>query len=231
MVRPQRTADPKECLALAKRDGAAILTGVDTQSKGAVAAMALDVIGARALGVQSPVHVGTNNFGFRGGQQITNLDRRPSHVDSILDYGDRGHPDFFFLCCKTASAEGGGASYLVDLEACLTQMEPWAAAALEGLEIVQTIELPPNYASYSLPGTHTSSGQTERAERDTEKERETTAVFDARAWQPGSRGGKRVEQLFTRTAAGRKLLRVSSFSDAASLLEDMQAEALSPYHI
>ena len=30
---------------------------------------------------------GTNNFGFRGGKGISNLDRRPAHVDSILDYG------------------------------------------------------------------------------------------------------------------------------------------------
>eukprot|EP01052_Picozoa_sp_SAG31_P008724 SAG31_NODE_444_length_15625_cov_6.047469_11_plen_75_part_00 len=54
MVRPQRTADPAECLALAKRDGAAILTGVGTGSKAAVTAMALDVIGEHALGIQSP---------------------------------------------------------------------------------------------------------------------------------------------------------------------------------
>ena len=51
--------------------------------------MALDVLGDQARGVQVPVHVGTNNFGFRGGQKISNLDRRPAHVDSILDYGDR----------------------------------------------------------------------------------------------------------------------------------------------
>ena len=98
MVVPQRTADPDECLALAKRDGAAILTGVETQSEAAVADMALGVLGEHALGVQSPVHVGTNNFGFRGGQRITNLERRPAHVDSIVDYGDKGHPDFFRRC-------------------------------------------------------------------------------------------------------------------------------------
>ena len=29
------------------------------------------------------------------------------------DYGWDAHPDFFFLCCSQASADGGGASYLV----------------------------------------------------------------------------------------------------------------------
>ncbi len=226
MVVPQRTADPDECLALARRDGAAILTGVETQSEAAVADMALGVLGEHALGVQSPVHVGTNNFGFRGGQRITNLERRPAHVDSIVDYGDKGHPDFFFLCCRVASAEGGGASYLIDLEDCLAQMEPWAASALEGLEIVQHIELPPNYSSFSLPDGSASDEESAATNTHSMAQPEAEAEPDARAWQPGSRVGKRVEQLFTRTPDGRKLLRVSSFSDAASLLEDMQAEVV-----
>jgi hypothetical protein len=96
------------------------------------------------------VHVGTNNFGFRGGEKITNIDRRPAHVDSILDYGWSGHPDFFFLCCRHASADGGGASYAVDLQACLASMEPWAAAAMQDLEVMQTVTLPPNYGTMGL---------------------------------------------------------------------------------
>ncbi len=202
-------------------------TGVETQSKAAVAAMAVSVFGERALGVQSPVHVGTNNFGFRGGQRITNLERRPAHVDSIVDYGHKGHPDFFFLCCRTASAEGGGASYLIDLEDCLAQIEPWAASALEGLEIVQRIELPPNYSSFSLPSGSDSDEETGATDTHSRAQPpDLEAESDGRLWKPGSKAGERVEQLFTRTTAGRKLLRVSSFSDAASLLEDMQAEVI-----
>ena len=45
-------------------------------------------------------------------------------MDSILDYGYDSHPDFFFLCCNIASSEGGGASYLVDLEAAAVRMSP-----------------------------------------------------------------------------------------------------------
>eukprot|EP01052_Picozoa_sp_SAG31_P008725 SAG31_NODE_444_length_15625_cov_6.047469_12_plen_283_part_00 len=146
-------------------------------------------------------------------------------MDSVLDYGDKGHPDFFFLCCRTASAEGGGASYLIDLEECLTQIEPWARVALEGLKIVQKIELPPNYGSYSLPAGSDSNAQTMDAADANTAQAEPEAASEA-AWEPGSRAGKRVEQLFTRTAAGRKLLRVSSFSDAAALLEDMEAEII-----
>ena len=101
------------------------------------------VFGAEAAGIQVPVHVGTNNFGFRGGEKITNADRRPAHVDSILDYGWFAHPDFFLLCCKQASADGGGASYLVDLEECLSSLEPWAAASIQDLQVVQQITLPP----------------------------------------------------------------------------------------
>jgi len=220
MVLPQRTADPAACLALARRDGAAILTGIDTKQTEGVQAMALDVLGDQARGVQVPVHVGTNNFGFRGGQKISNLDRRPAHVDSILDYGDKGHPDFFFLCCNTASAEGGGASYLINLEECLERMEPWAAAALEGLRIVQKIELPPAYATFALRDGEQDAQASEADElQEQEEQEEQEEREEERApeeWRPGTRQGSRVEQLFTRTAAGRKLLRVSSFSDAVS---------------
>ena len=225
MVLPQRTADPAALLALARRDGAAILTGIDTSTEEAVAAMSLEVMGDQARAVQTPIHVGTNNFGFRGGQKITNLDRRPAHVDSILDYGDKGHPDYFFLCCNIASSEGGGASYLIDLEDCLAHMEPWAAAALEDLRIVQKIELPPNYGNYALRDFDSRNELAVGQEQEEEEEEEEEQDDDnAQVWRPGSRAGARVEQLFARTAAGRKLLRVSSFSDAASLLEDMHAD-------
>ena len=187
MVLPQRTADPAACLALARRDGAAILTGIDTKQAEVVQAMALDVLGDQARGVQVPVHVGTNNFGFRGGQKISNLDRRPAHVDSILDYGDKGHPDFFFLCCNTASAEGGGASYLINLEECLERMEPWAAAALEGLRIVQKIELPPAYATFALhDGEATEADELqEQEEQEEQEEREEERAPEE--WRPGTR--------------------------------------------
>ena len=83
-IRPRRTADPSEALALARRDGACILTHLDTTTAASVGAMSQAVFGAEASGIQAPVHVGTNNFGFRGGEKITNADRRPAHVDSIL---------------------------------------------------------------------------------------------------------------------------------------------------
>ena len=141
--------------------------------------------------------------GFRAGQAITNLDQRPAHVDSILDYGYDSHPDFFFLCCNIASSEGGGASYLVDLEGALERMPPWAASALESLTIVQKITVPSRYGLFALPE-HSSDGSDEPP-------------------PPSRDGGEREERLFLRTAEGRKMLRVSSFSDAASLLDDMEA--------
>ena len=140
--------------------------------------------------------------GFRAGQAITNLDQRPAHVDSILDYGYDSHPDFFFLCCNIASSEGGGASYLVDLTAALERMPPWAASALESLTIVQKITVPSRYGLFALPENSDGSDGPPPPSRD---------------------GGEREERLFLRTAEGRKMLRVSSFSDAASLLEDMEA--------
>ena len=36
--------------------------------------------------MQAPIHVGTNNFGFRASVPITNLDQRPAHVDTIIQY-------------------------------------------------------------------------------------------------------------------------------------------------
>ena len=124
---------------------------------------------------------------FRGGESITNMDQRPAHVDSILQYGYAGHPDFFLLACAVASAEGGGASYLVDLERCLAEMEPWAAAGLQDLEVVQQIKLPPDYGSYA------------RDNRDDPLDFEEGAA-EAELASPPS--GDRVEKLSLRTRAG-----------------------------
>ena len=124
---------------------------------------------------------------FRGGERITNMDQRPAHVDSILQYGYAGHPDFFFLACAVASGEGGGASYLVDLERCLAEIEPWVAEGLQDLEVVQQINLPPDYGSYA------------RDNRDNPLDFEDGAVETELA-SPPSEG--RVEKLSLRTRAG-----------------------------
>lgn len=81
-------------------------------------------------------------------------------------------------------------------------MPPWAASALESLTIVQKITVPSRYGLFALPENSDGSDEPPPPSRD---------------------GGEREERLFLRTAEGRKMLRVSSFSDAASLLEDMEA--------
>ena len=61
---PERTDSPQAAFSLAKRDGAAILTGVEVTAAG-VGAASLQVVGEELLAVQAPIHVGVNNFGFK----------------------------------------------------------------------------------------------------------------------------------------------------------------------
>lgn len=85
MVAARRTADPAVARELIRQDGAAILTGLDTSSAAGVSELGWAVFGA-ATAVQAPIHVGTNNMGFRGGQELGNSDLRPAHTDAINDY-------------------------------------------------------------------------------------------------------------------------------------------------
>ena len=85
MVALSRTADPTRCRELVQRDGAAILTGLKTHCSSGVRSLGATVFGTDAA-VQQPVHVGTNNIGFRKGRDLSTLELRPAHTDTINDY-------------------------------------------------------------------------------------------------------------------------------------------------
>ncbi|EOD09625.1 Hypothetical protein EMIHUDRAFT_198178 [Emiliania huxleyi CCMP1516] len=93
--------------------------------------------------------IGTNNFGFKGGTPITNLEARPAHVDTIVQYRVEPYeaPDFFMLSPE---------------------------AHIDRLSIVQRIQLPPGYDRLSDNSTdrtqaqqseHAASAPTDRVER------------------------------------------------------------------
>ena len=207
---PARATSPRAALEFAKRDGAAVLTGVGV-SAAAVSAAAADIFGAELLAVQAPVHVGTNNFGFKGASPITNLDARPAHVDTIVQYSLSPYeaPDYFLLCASRPAADGGGASFVVDLPAAIARMPPADAARLRGLEFVQTIALPPGY---------------DRLGENSSARTQAPAAADA---TPAPAEYDRLERFVTPNprAAWRAAHRVSSFSDAASLLVDLDDAA------
>ena len=176
---PEHTNSPQAAFSIAKRDGAAILTGVEVTAAG-VGAASLEVLGEELLAVQAPIHVGVNNFGFKAGTPITNLDARPAHVDTIIQYNIDEAPDYFLLCARHASADGGGESFLVgcpppppppspppppppppskptsfqvDLPSAIASMSEPHRSRLLALEFIQRIELPPDYDKLSTNDT------------------------------------------------------------------------------
>ena len=74
---PIKTSSPIEALTLAKRDGASLLTGVDTEDSSALFETVLAMFDddkeneTKLVAAQAPMHVGTNNFGFRAGKPLT----------------------------------------------------------------------------------------------------------------------------------------------------------------
>ena len=157
---PQRTSSVREALELTKRDGAAWLTGVDTTSAAGPQAVAEEMFGDEALAIQAPMHVGTNNFGFRAGVPISNLDVRPPHVDTIANvYGVDEAPDYFLLCARVTSSDGGGASYLTDIPASVRRMAEPHRSRLLDLEIVQTIKLIAGFDELGKNETNATQGR------------------------------------------------------------------------
>ena len=124
---PARTTSPREAFDHIKATGVALLTDVDTSTGSGPLTAARDIFGDAVLALQAPTHVGTNNFGFRAGKPITNLDVRPPHVDTIANvFGPDEAPEYFLLCARRPAADGGGASYFTDLGAAIRRMpEPY----------------------------------------------------------------------------------------------------------
>ena len=125
-------------------------------------AVAEEMFGDEALAIQAPMHVGTNNFGFRAGVPISNLDVRPPHVDTIANvYGVDEAPDYFLLCARVTSSDGGGASYLTDIPASVRRMAEPHRSRLLDLEIVQTIKLIAGFDELAKNHTNATQGKVE----------------------------------------------------------------------
>ena len=163
---PERTDSPSAALRIARRDGAALLLGVDVSGADGASAASLRVFGrGGARAIQYPIHVGVNHFGFKAGHPITNRDARPAHVDTIVQYAMEPYeaPDFMLLCARRAAADGGGATFLVDLPAAIECMPDAHRARVDGLEFVQRITLPADYDA--LAGdSHTQRQHADEAE-------------------------------------------------------------------
>lgn len=206
---PERTSDPGKAFELAREQGASILTGVDMSAAG-VSDASFRVFGEALLAVQAPVHVGTNNFGFKGGTPITNLEARPAHVDTIVQYRVEPYeaPDFFMLCARRPSP--GGESFLTSLRAAVRRMPAEHRKHIDRLSTVQRIQLPPDYDRLSDNSTDRTQAQ--------QSEHAAPAPTD------------RVERFVVPNpiAGQRPAIRISSFSDADALLAALETEEAPP---
>ena len=207
---PERTSEPAEAFEIARQQGASILTGVDMSAHGTLRA-AFHVFGESLTAIQAPMHVGTNNFGFKAGAPITNLEARPAHVDTIVQYRLDPYeaPDYFMLCARTPSP--GGESFLTSLPAAVRRMPEVHQTHITSLEFVQRIELPPGYDR--LSDNSTKRTQAIRPEEE-----------------PAPPPTDRIEKfVFTNPLAMHRMAhRISSFSDPDSLLAAFDEGKSSP---
>ena len=206
---PERTSDPPLAFDFAKQHGASILTDVDMSAAG-VSEAAFKVFGSSLVAVQAPVHVGTNNFGFKAGTPITNDEARPAHVDTIIQYSVVPYeaPDYFMLCARRPSP--GGESFLASLPAAIRRMPKESQAYVNGsLEFIQRVNLPPGYDRLS-------ENNTDFTQPASEEEAAPPPPID------------RVERFVFANPRGRPAHRVSSCSDAESMLAAFQTETTPP---
>jgi len=138
---PERTADPREALAMVESTGAAILTGRGAD-EAAARAVASDVLGPRLVALPPPAAVRAGGEGDR--TSVGSEAPLPLHSDGFA-YGDHA-PDLIFLLCVTQGT-AGGASFAADGYALVDQLEPDLQAFLHEVPVDLT-----------EPGMHPTTG-------------------------------------------------------------------------
>tara|TARA_Y100000588_G_scaffold108196_1_gene118567 strand:- start:2538 stop:3332 length:795 start_codon:yes stop_codon:yes gene_type:complete len=138
-VVPDRTADPRKALQLLRREGAVILTDIESGEE-ASRQVGFDVFGDLVLEIPPAARVLAGGEKDRMPEGLTFETRSHAHTDGF-SYGD-GYPDHFVLKCERHS-EVGGESFLIDGYALLDALtkDPdtqWVGEGLRTIEVDQT---------------------------------------------------------------------------------------------